>query len=391
MNTVSSIHKEEYGIKAAVTAEAPGRFHLIGEHTSFFKDKTLSMAVNMKVQVAVSLRNDQNCKFYFYQLEEKKRVNLSSLKYKKEDKWANALKAVLYGFTSGGFELKGMDFTIYSDMLPSAGFGITTAIKVASAWAVRELLGLKMDDHQLIQVIERANKLFLKTLNYRADIYSAVYSEENNLVLTDYANSSYQLIPFKLKDRTVFLTDAKVPRVKTWDEETFMQPENVLLLGELKDRYNNVYGGWKYEENPTEVNEVLSVVNEDTRRRLLCVMSEHKCILDAVSAIEKQNFGVFARSIKKSHENMRDLYDNSCPEIDWILKRVYDLDENPQDMRYPVNCGRITGKGFGRSLYAVIRNEDVDKYKEKLDEYQKIFGFKAETHIVKPAKGVCLL
>ena len=87
---------------------------------------------------------------------------------------------------------------------------------------------------------------------------------------------------------------------------------------------------------------------------------------------------------------MRD-YEISCPEIDWIIKRIRNLDEKPDDLRTPVNCGRITGKGFGRGIYSVLRDEDVAKYKEKLEEYERIFGFEARCYEVEPAKGVHLL
>ncbi|MBP5465244.1 MAG: galactokinase family protein, partial [Treponema sp.] len=60
MDEVVEAHKKEYGEAPDVVAVAPGRFHLIGEHSWFFKDKTLSMAVNLPVYVAVSKRDDTN-------------------------------------------------------------------------------------------------------------------------------------------------------------------------------------------------------------------------------------------------------------------------------------------------------------------------------------------
>ncbi len=391
MDDIIQAHREEYDAKPDVIAKAPGRFHLIGEHTWFFRDKTLSMAVDLPVYVAVSKRDDTNLKFNFVQLDEKKKANLSSLKFKKEDRWANAIKSVVYGFTSGGFECKGMNFTVWSETAPSAGFGITTAIKIASAWAIRELLSFRCSDTQILQVLERANRNFLSLENHKADNFTAIHSKENSLVLTDYAKNTYEVIPFNFKDHTIVLTDAGVPRVTTWNEESLQQPENVLLLGELKEQRSNLYGGWHYEENNAEVNEVLSVVNEDTRRRLICIMQEHKCVLDARTALEKKDFASFARAVNKSHESLRDLYEISCPEIDWILKRVQTLNDKPDVLRTPVNCGRITGKGFGRSLYTVLRNEDVDKFKAKLVEYERIFGFTSKCYVVKPGKGVKLI
>ena len=120
-------------------------------------------------------------------------------------------------------------------------------------------------------------------------------------------------------------------------------------------------------------------------------MNEHKDVLEAQSSLEKGDFSGFARAVNQSHKNMRDLYDISCPEIDWLLKRVQELDVNPDDLRNPLNCGRITGKGFGRCTYCVLRNEDVDRYKETLSEYERIFGFSPVFFEVKPSKGVRLL
>lgn len=384
-------HNKEYKKRPAVTAVVNGRFHLIGEHSWFAKDKTLSMGVNLPVYVCVSAREDASLRFYFTQLEDRKKSTLPSLKFRKEDKWANAIKAIIYGFTSGGFELKGMNFTVYSEVLPSAGCGITTAMKIACAYAIRKLFDLPCTDAQLLQVVERGNKLFLNIENYMADNFAAIYSKEESLVLTDYEKHSHDLIPFDFEDKVILLTDAKVPRVEMWNEETIQQPENVLLLGELKERKSNAYGGWVYEDNPTEINEVLSVVNEDMRRRLMCIMKEHFFIMEAQKSLKLGEFGGFARAVNHSHNSMRDGYELSCPEIDWILKRLQEINPNPEDSRNPVSCGRITGKGFGRMAYTIMNRSDEENFRKTLVEYERIFGFKSSCYEVKPAGGVKIL
>jgi galactokinase len=388
MKQVNEAHESEYETLPEITVATPGRFHLIGEHSWFFKDKTLSMAVDLPVYVAVSFRDDSSLRFYFPQMNERKRANLSSLKFRKEDRWANAIKSMLYGFTSGGYDLRGMNFTVYSDILPSAGFGITTAIKIGTAYAVRGLLNLRCSDDQLMQVIERGNRLYLGGENHIADNYTALFAKEGTLMLTDHAHGGHETIPFNFSGKTIVLTDARVPRITVWNEDILRQPENVLLLGELKERKASVYGGWYYEENPTEINEVLSVTNEETRRRLMCIMREHEDVLDACAALEKESFGAFARAVNHSHESMRDLYDISCPEIDWILKRLSEINPNFDDVRNPTSCGRITGKGFGRCVYTILDTADVPAFQEKLAEYERIFGFHSASYIVKPAGGV---
>ena len=83
MKAVNDAHELEYGNKPDVVAKAPGRFHLIGEHSWFFKDKTMSMAVNLPVYVAISKRDDTSIKFYFHQLNERKKASVTSLNMKK--------------------------------------------------------------------------------------------------------------------------------------------------------------------------------------------------------------------------------------------------------------------------------------------------------------------
>lgn len=384
--SVYDAHESEYKQSPKVIISTPGRFHLLGEHSWFFRDKTLSMGINIPVFVAVSFRDDNQVHFNYVQLNDRKKASLSSIKIKKEDRWANALKAVLYGYVSGGFQLKGMDFTVYSEILPSAGFGITTAIKVGAAFAIRHVMKFNMTDGELLQVVERGNRLFLKTGNYIADNYAALYSEPGSVILTDHAKGTYEKLPFNFPERKVLLTDASVPRISTWDEEMVQEPEYALLLGDLRIRKPNVFGGWFYENSDTEINEILSGTPEEHRRKLLYIIQEHDNVLEAVEALEKGDFYQIARAVNKSHSWLRDFYDISCPEIEWILKRLGELDK-VQNAREPYSCGRLTGKGFGRCIYAMIAPEAIDTYKEKLSEYERIFGFQAFTYEVKPSKG----
>lgn len=393
MKVLNDAHFSEYQEKPKVTAKAPCRFHMIGEHSWFFKDKTMSFAADLPVYVGVSKRDDSVLKFYFVQTGERKKANVTSVKFKKEDKWANAVKAVFYGYTSGGFELGGFNLTVYSPVLPSAGFGITTAMKVATAIALRKLFNLNCSDSQLLQVLERGNKRFLQGNNYIADNYACLFAKKGNLLITDHNKNSWDYVPFPFEKegKKFVIVDTHVPRFTVWDEEVLFEPSNALVLGDLKETKTGVYGGWHYITDKTDINEGLSTVSELTKHRLLSVIREHNDLQDAVEGINKGDFFKFARSINHSHESMRDYYEASCPEIDWILKRVSELEPNLDTLRNPISCGRITGKGFGRCLYAVIRDSDLEKFRKKLQEFEKIFSFKCDMYEVSPSDGASLM
>lgn len=388
MNELIVEHQKEYDVSPDIVIRAPGRFHLIGDHSWFCKDKTLSMAIDLPVYVAISVRDDQIVRFNYIQMNEKKKISLSSIKFRKEDRWANNLKAMIYGFTSGGFHVGGMDVTVWSEVLPSAGFGITTAIKSSFAYGIKNLFFPTCSDVQFSQIIERGNKLFLGISNCISDIFCMLYSEPNSCIVTDYSENSFERLPFDFEDVTILLTDTRVPRISVWDESTVMEPENMLLLGELKERKNYVYGGWQYDESPSEIDEVFSVINEDMRRKLKCIMLEHRYVLDSVAALKNKDFAKFCKAVSRSHDGMRDLYLATSPEIDWLVKRVQDFDQT--SVRNPNGCSRVTGKGFGRCTYTILRSSDVELYKKKLLEYERIFSFHPICYEVKPTKGLSL-
>lgn len=391
MKALNDAHELEYEKMPEVVAKAPGRFHLAGEHSWFYKDKTISMAMNLYVHIAVSKRDDGLAKIYFHQLNDRKKITISTNKFRKEDKWANAVKSVIYGFTSGGFSIGGVDITVYTDIMPSAGFGITTAMKAATAIALRKLFELNCSDVQLLQVLERGNRLFLKRNNFLSDNYAALFAKKGSLIITDYAKNSWDYVPFNFPNRKIIITDTTVPRISVWNEDTLFDPKYALLLGELKDKKNNVYGGWSYINSIADIDEVLEVLQKEEQRKLMAIIREHSDVLDIREGVEKGDFFKLARAINHSHETVREFFDISCPEIEWIVKRINELEPNLEHLRNPVTCGRLTGKGYGRCIYAIMRDVDYDNYLQKLVEFEKIFGFHPATFEVECADGASIV
>lgn len=391
MKALNDAHELEYEKMPEVVAKAPGRFHLAGEHSWFYKDKTISMAMNLYVHIAVSKRDDGLAKIYFHQLNDRKKITISTNKFRKEDKWANAVKSVIYGFTSGGFSIGGVDITVYTDIMPSAGFGITTAMKAATAIALRKLFELNCSDVQLLQVLERGNRLFLKKNNFLSDNYAALFAKKGSLIITDYAKISWDYVPFNFPNRKIIITDTTVPRISVWNEDTLFDPKYALLLGELKDKKNNVYGGWSYINSIADIDEVLEVLQKEEQRKLMAIIREHSDVLDIREGVEKGDFFKLARAINHSHETVRDFFDISCPEIEWIVKRINELEPNLEHLRNPVTCGRLTGKGYGRCIYAIMRDVDYENYLQKLVEFEKIFGFHPATFEVECADGASIV
>lgn len=386
VSKIIEIHKAEYGTAPQIISYAPGHFHLMGDHSWFFKDKTLSTAIDIPLFFAVSKRADLSCRSYFYQTNERKRATVNAIKLKKDDKWSKFIKAIIEGFLEYGYEIGGINITIYSTMKPLGCFGFATAMKVASSMALRELYDFDCDDLTLFQVSKYANA-FLDRLTFESDNYSVMYSKKDALFVLDYATGLYDTVDFPFSDKTIFIVDLNVPRLDPPDDEALFDVQNALLLGDLKEDKAGVYGGWQYITNPTEINEQLSTTTADVHRRLLCIMKEHKDILDAMKAMEHNDFSRFATCINHSNENLRDLYDLSSPETNWILRRISEFDPVATSEHRVISCGRVLGRGSPRYVYVILRDEDIGNFEKKLEEYEHIFGFHPAYYKVGTANG----
>lgn len=386
VSKITEVHQAEYGVAPEVISYAPGHFQLMGDHSWFFKDKTLSMATDIPLFFAVSKRNDLSCRSYFYQTNERKRAAVNAIKPKKDDKWSKFIKAIIEGFSEYGYEVGGVNITIYSSMKTVGCFGFPTALKVASSMALRALYNFDCDDLTLFQVSKYANA-YLDKLTFESDNYTVMYSKKDTLFVLDYATGLYDTVDFPFTDKTAFIVDLSVPRLEPPDDEALFDVQNALLLGDLKEDKSGVYGGWQYISNATEINEQLSSTTQDVHRRLLCIMKEHKDILDAMKAMERGDFTHFATCINHSNESMRDLYDLSSPETNWILRRISEFDPVATSEHRVISCGRVLGRGSPRYVYVILRDEDIGSFEKKLEEYEHIFGFHPNYYKVGTADG----
>jgi galactokinase len=109
------------------------------------------------------------------------------------------------------------------------------------------------------------------------------------------------------------------------------------------------------------------------------IVQELHRISEAEEALHKADFGSLSKIITHSHESLRDLYEVSCPEIDWLVKRAQEING--------VLGSRMTGRGFGGCTYTIIRDEAIPEYRKRLEDYERIFGFHPVIYEVKLSTG----
>ncbi|MDR2767545.1 MAG: galactokinase [Treponema sp.] len=384
MLDIGPIHRSEYDLvddrsEPVFVAEAPGRLHYLGEHGEPQAGLFLSSAVDRLVQVAVSFRKDNSLRFFAADLGERKRTTLMNLKYKREDRWANYMKLPIHIFGEMGVPLRGLNFTVTGDIPVQAGLASSTAIEAAAAIALRALLKVSLSDRELlIKLHEGEAEFFTRTVS-PVEFLVIFNAKKDHFLLVDELTLEVERIKSPLSKYKLLLMDSRVPRMRVEDE---LKQRQLKTKKGLEFLSRKKQGAHFRDFAPQDLLESMGDLSEEVRRRSLHVVEELQRIGEAERVLKKNDLRELSRIIYHSHESLRDLYEVSCPEIDWVVKRAQETEG--------ILGSRMTGVGFGGCTYTFIREPALEEYRRRLEDYERIFGFHPLVYEMRPAAGARL-
>ena len=311
------------------------------------------MAIDFTVKVAISRRKDAHLRFYSVDLKDRKRAALPGLRYRKEDRWANYPKGVIAALSARGCALGGMDITIRGDIPQGAGLSSSAALEIATALAIQELFRLDIGREELATLAREAESDFVGARAGFMDQLVSRLAREGHAMLIDTRLLTYHFVPLQLKGATFLVTNSRVPHVFADAEYNRRREEcrgcvDVLSLKKpgtaLRD-YTPRTSATAWDPSPSPRGRSACTSWRRTRAswrpRMPCA---------------KKDLVGFGKLMNRSHESLRDLYEVSCPELDWLVKRAWETEG--------VYGSRLTGAGFGGCTITLIDEKAVPRYRE---------------------------
>ncbi len=380
MNELLNLHKREYGCEPEVVIEAPGILNLMGEHTDYNEGFVLQLALNRAVRVAVSRRKDNSLRFFAADFNERKRTTIANIKFKREDRWANLPKGVMEQFIHFGYAFHGIDMTISGNVPQSIGLGSSAALTVATAYALKNLFDLSISETQMVQAAFLAETSFIGNETEITDTLTACVAKKDAVLFLDLRSLKYEFIQFKFPDVKLLVTNSNVPQTPGQNELS----DRKRICAECVEFLSRRKSGQALRDfSVADLKAAMGLIPESTRRMCMHVVQENQRVLDAKQCLMTGDLPALGKLMNRSHESLRDDFEVSCPELDWLVKRAWEIDG--------VFGSRITGTGFNGCTVTLLRESAIDKYAERLEEYERIFGFTAELFICEPSGGVKIL
>ena len=381
MLDIGPVHCAEYDIDndrldTVVIAEAPGRIHLLGEHGEPKSGLFLSAAIDKWIRVAVSARKDNSIRFYAADLGERKRTTLVNLKFKREDRWANYIKVGIHIFNELGYPIKGLNFTVAGDIPQQVGLASSSAIEMAAATALRSFFQSNISEQEFLDRLSAAHTDFFEKDGEDVNYLISSAARKDHVLIIDEATLEVKKIKSPFSRYKILILDSRVPRMGV-ENELEQRIQDIKKGLELLSQKNERMSFREYATS--DLIESMGDLPEEIRRRSMHIVQEIQRVYDASDALRRADLQTFSRIIFHSHESLRDLYEVSCPELDWLVKRAQEIDG--------VLGSRMTGQGFGGCTYTILKESAIGEYEKRLEDYERIFGFHPVVYEVKLATG----
>ena len=369
----ADLFRARFGRAADVVASAPGRVNLIGEHTDYNGGEVLPIAIARRTWVAVGVRDDAKGSLRAVSASEGAIGTASLREPTRSGEWWDYVIGVAAPLAARAERSHvSLEVAVTSDVPAGAGLSSSAALEVATALAVARALGLPIDSRDAAMTAWRAETEFVGVSCGIMDQFAAALARERHALHLDCETTETADAPF---DDMVLIVDSAVRRSLRHSEFNTRQRECAEALALMRRRWPELRSLAAAE--PAQVEE--TGLPEPLDRRALHVARETRRVRDAVALLAKGR-PLTRELLVGSHDSLRDLYECSHPNLDWLVERA---------LREPgVRGARLTGAGWGGCVIVIGEPGAVEAAAPAIArDYEREQGLKPRLWLSSAAAG----
>jgi len=364
-----------------VSVESPGRINLIGEHTDYNHGFVMPTAIDKKIYFELR-KNDTSsaCSIYSETFNTRLNFDLRIIE-KSSSTWENYILGVVNELQKIGKKLEGFDCFIKSELPIDAGISSSAALECGLASGLNKLFDLSLSKQEIVNLSQAAENNFVGSQCGIMDQYASVMSEKDHLILLDCLSLKAEFIPANFKSCKILLINSKVSHSIADSEYNTRRKECESALEIIRDQNKEV----KTLRDVTLefLDSCQSQLSKKQYNRVLYVLQENKRVLAAADLLKSGELQAFGKLMYQSHYGLRDLYEVSCKELDFLVKFSEDKDF--------IYGSRMMGGGFGGCTINLIEEAHIEDFSAEVKiAYQKEFNIIPEMITVVPGEGTVL-
>jgi galactokinase len=339
---VGELFRSRFGGAADGVWLAPGRANLMGEHTDYNQGFVLPFALGQGIAAAAARRSDGRLVVYSAQEPDAVLdVVLADLAPGQVTGWAAYPAGVAWSLAAAGYEVPGACLAIDSDVPAGAGLSSSAALECATALALTELAGLRVDRRELAAIARRAENDFAGVPSGIMDQSASLLGERGHALLLDCRSLETSQVPFDpgASGAELLLINTRASHQLTagaYAERRAECEQAARLLGVPSLRYL------------TAVADTSRLTDPVLRRRVRHVVTDDQRVLEVVALLRSGSADAYpqiGRLLTQAHVSLRVDFEVSWPEADLTVDAA---------LAAGALGARMIGGGFGGSVLALV-------------------------------------
>jgi len=372
---------ETFSKQSTVTAAAPGRVNLIGEHIDYCDGFVLPFALEQNIIIAAAPNDSSTVRLASSLGGDTVEIDVSSDIPEAEPKWANYPRGVMQYFREEtGCTLPGFDAYITSNVPSGGGLSSSAAFELATATLLEGLTGIKLDTKTKALLCQKAEHNYAHCPCGIMDQFASAFGEQDRLVMIDCQSGEPTLVPFENPDLTVIVANTCVAHELSdggYASRRKATEDGLEIIGKPS---------WR-DVTAADVESAKEQMGDVVYRRGRHVVGEIQRTVDAAKALEQNDFDTLGELMYASHASLRDDFEVSCEELDIMVEIAQALGKDGG-----VIGSRMTGGGFGGSTVTLCESSKAgDIVAAMTGQYTSRTGIKAEIFTSRPSQGARII
>ncbi len=365
---VAASFEQVVGRPPAGVWAAPGRANLIGEHTDYNDGFVMPFALDQRITIAGSTRDDGTWSVTSLDNDETQTFTRDDLK-PGMDGWQAYVAGVVWALLEDGHDVRPADLVLSSDVPLGAGLSSSAALECATLTALAELSGLEIEPMRRARLARKAENEFVGAPTGLMDQAASTLCQADHALFLDCRSFETRQVPIDLgaAGLEILVLDTKTPHALV-DSEYATRRKSceaaaaILGVAALRDVEAN------------DLDDALGRLDdEEMRRRVRHVVSENARVLEAADALGQGRIADLGPLLDASHASMRDDFEITVPTVDLAVETA---------RKAGALGARMTGGGFGGCIIALVPAGTSDTVAEEIGAAFADAGYGAPAHFV---------
>ncbi len=355
---------------------APGRVNLIGDHTDYNGGLVFPAALNMGTYLTVSPSED-DC-YHFSSKNDPAAFTLRKEELtQRHHSWVDYPLGVLKEFTDRGLSVPYCRFHYRGDLPIGAALSSSASIEVVTVVALNALCGEPFTMLELVQMAQHAENDFVGMNCGIMDQFASGFGKKDCAIALDCNTLEYEHVPLEMQGLKFIIANTNKKRGLVDSAYNQRRSECQQAL-ELIRAHRPV--DCLCQLTMDLFNTVAPYLAGNVLKRARHAVRENENVREAVTALKAGDMVRFGQLMSASHATLRDDYEVTCPELDFLAERA---------QHFPGVLGsRMTGAGFGGCTVTLIAENQVNAFVETLGKaYEERFGLRADFYVAEIGAG----